>query len=95
MGLKDDIKPITYLKNHTAEVIRDVAETGCKYVITQNGEAKAVVIGVEEYDKWRNTVAMLKIASQSEADIREGRVISNREAFKRLAETIRRAEADD
>ena len=50
MNLKRDIKPITYLKNRTTDVVQEVSE-GRTVVITQNGEAKMVIIGVEEYDR--------------------------------------------
>lgn len=94
MGLKDDIKPITYLKNNTAEVIRDVNETGCKYVITQNGEAKAVVIGIDEYDRWRDSIALLKILRLSEERALAGRTVSQQEAFRRAEAAIQQVEDD-
>jgi len=50
MNLKRDIKPITYLKNRTNEVIHEVSQ-GRTIVITQNGEAKVVIIGVDEYER--------------------------------------------
>ena len=46
MKLKEDIKPITYLKNNAAQLVRDVADKGRTVTITQNGEAKAVLMDV-------------------------------------------------
>ncbi len=69
MNLKRDIKPITYLKNRTADVVKQVSE-GRTMVITQNGEAKMVLIGVEEYDRLGAAIALLKIVRHSEADLR-------------------------
>ena len=82
MASAPDVKPITYLKSSTAEAVRRVNEHGRPMVITQNGEAKAVLMDVGSYDRWRNTVALLKLLSLNEADVRAGRLITTREAFK-------------
>jgi len=81
--LATDIKPVTYLKNHTAEVIRRVSSGGPPLVITQNGVAKAVVVGVEEYDRWRESWAMMSVVAQGRADARAGRVLSTPEVAER------------
>ena len=60
---------------------------GRSLIITQNGEAKMVVMGVEEYDRIQSTLALLRIIQHSETDIRKGRTIPQDEAFKRI-ETI-------
>ena len=67
MNLSDQIKPITYLKNNTAKVVREASENGNTLYITQNGEAKAVVLGARQYDRMREAMAMLKILAMSEA----------------------------
>jgi prevent-host-death family protein len=41
------IKPISYLKAHSAEIVRTLAEKGESMIITQNGEAKAVIQDIE------------------------------------------------
>lgn len=89
------IKPITYLKNHTADLVREVSENGSSVIITQNGEAKAVVMGMETYDRWRKALAMLKILALSEQDIQAGRVMPMEVAFRRAEEVIRRTKADE
>jgi len=65
MDLKRDIKPITYLKNRTTEVVEQVSE-GRTMVITQNGEAKMVVMGVEQYDRLQSALALLKMIVSSD-----------------------------
>ena len=62
MELKRDVKPITYLKNHTADLVRDVADEGRTVMITQNGEAKVVIMDVETYDRWQSAMTLLKDA---------------------------------
>lgn len=74
MALKTTVKPITYLKNHAAELLQEVSESHRSVVVTQNGVAKAVLMDVETYDAWKDSVSMLKLVMLSEEDIREGRV---------------------
>lgn len=88
MKLKEDVKPITYLKNNAASLVRKVAENRRPVTITQNGEAKAVLIDVETYDRWQDALALMKIISQGEADISSGRTVTQGQAFARAARAI-------
>ena len=88
MQHKRDIRPITYLKNNTADLIREVSDNGRTFLITQNGEAKAVVMDVELYDRWKASLAMLKILAQSEAEFEAGKVVSQKDAVTVLPTTI-------
>lgn len=81
MQHKRDVRPITYLKNHTADLIREVSENGRTVLITQNGEAKAVVMDVELYDRWRAALATLRILAHSEAEFEAGNSVSQEEAL--------------
>jgi prevent-host-death family protein len=76
------VKPITYLKSSTAEAVKRVSESGAPMIITQNGEAKAVLVDYASYHQWQETVALLKLLSLAEADVRAGRVFTHREAMK-------------
>src|SRR5207249_101404 len=91
MNLKRDIKPITYLKNRTADVVQEVSE-GRTMVITQNGEAKMVIMGVEEYDRMQSALALLKIVQISEADVKAGRTLPQERIFDRIDAIITKAE---
>lgn len=88
MDFKNEVKPITYLKNRTAELVKHVSKSGRSVVITQNGEARVVVMDVAQYDKWRRAMALLKIVAMAEADIESGRTVSQDDAFTRAAEAI-------
>ncbi|MBI5529529.1 MAG: type II toxin-antitoxin system Phd/YefM family antitoxin [Deltaproteobacteria bacterium] len=91
MRLAKAIKPITYLKNHTADVVREVVETGGQMVITQNGEAKAVLMDVATWDRWQETLAMLKIIAQSDREFREGRGETTDQVFARVRAAMKKA----
>ena len=68
-----DIKPITYMKAHSAELIAEVNEKRTPIVITQNGEPRAVVIDVGSYERMQDTLALLKLIAQSEEARRKKR----------------------
>jgi prevent-host-death family protein len=79
-----NIKPITYMKTHAAELIRDVNETRSPIVITQNGEARAVVLDAASYDQMRDALILLKILSQSDAEYQKGNWKSQEEVEAEL-----------
>lgn len=91
MNLKDDIRPITYLKNNTAELVREISRDGRTVTITQNGEAKVVVMDVESYDRMRRSMALLKLVALGEADVEAGRLVPHSQALARAAAVIEEA----
>jgi prevent-host-death family protein len=84
LNLVNDIRPISYIKSHTAEMIRQVEEKKNPIVITQNGEAKAILMDVSSYQNLMDAVNLMKIISIGENDIRNGRIISHEEAKNRF-----------
>jgi len=90
MKLSETVKPITYFKAHAAEVLEHLEQEGNTMVITQNGEAKAVVMGIREYERMKNSLALLQILARGERDIREGRYKTLDEGFAELRQKINR-----
>ncbi len=88
MQLSQTIKPISYLKSKTAEVINTVNENRQSIIITQNGEAKAVIQDIKSYENLRNSLSLLKLIVQSEEDIRNNDVIPQDEMFKNLEKKL-------
>jgi prevent-host-death family protein len=76
MKYSTQIKPISYLKANAAEVVRHLAEQRKPMVITQNGEAKAVIQDVASYEETQETLALLKILALGNRQIEEGRIAS-------------------
>jgi len=68
------VKPISYLKANAAEVLHQLAEKREPLVITQNGEAKAVIQDVASYDETQETLALLKILALGNREIEEGKL---------------------
>lgn len=86
MKLSNQIKPISYLKAHAAEIIRNFEENGEPLIITQNGEAKVIIQGIDTYEQTQETMALLKILALGNHQIEEGKVILAADAVKRLRE---------
>lgn len=80
------IKPISYVKANAAELIRELAENREPLVITQNGEATAVMQDVASYEATQETLALLKILALGQRQVEEGRTVSAAEAFRRVRE---------
>ena len=65
MKLSESVKPISYLKAHASEILRDLTNSQKTMVITQNGEAKAVLQDIKSYEEMQESLALLKILSMS------------------------------
>jgi prevent-host-death family protein len=72
MSLATHIKPISSLKANAAKIAAELKDDGEAYIITQNGEAAMVVQSVAEYEQTKETLAMLKMITQSDRDIEQG-----------------------
>jgi len=81
MKFSESVKPISYLKSHTAEALRDVTEGHGTMVITQHGEAKAVLQDVTTYEQTQESLALLKMLAQSTQSFQEGRSKPAKKAF--------------
>ncbi len=84
MKLSSRIKPISYLKAHAAEIVRNLNEHREPLVITQNGEAKVVIQDIESYEQTQETMALLKILALGARQIGEGKVQPAEDGIKRL-----------
>lgn len=88
MNLSSQIKPISYLKAHAADIVRTLGEQGGPLVITQNGEAKAVLQDIQSYERMQETLALLKILALGRRQIEDGRVVSATDALRTLRDGL-------
>ena len=88
MYLSQDIKPISYLKAKTADVINSVNQNQRTVIITQNGEAKAVVQDIKSYENLQNSLNLLKLIVLSENDIENNNIIEQEEMFETLEQKL-------
>jgi prevent-host-death family protein len=82
--MRYSIKPISYLKANAAQVLDEVREQRKTFIITQNGEAKAVLQDVASYEETQETLALLKILALGNQQVAAGRVKPVAEVAKRL-----------
>ena len=83
-----DVKPITYMKTHAAELVAGVNENRNPVLITQSGKPRAVVMDVRSYERIQDALVLLKLISQSEEDIRKGRWVSQAEMETDLSKRL-------
>ncbi len=88
MKFSESIKPISYLKAHASELVREVADGHKTLIITQNGEAKVVVQDLESYERMQESLALLKMLAQSTKSKNEGKYKTAKKAFKNLDSRI-------
>lgn len=90
MKLSESVKPISYLKSHTAKVLREVSEGQRTMVITQHGEARAVLQDITSYEQTQESLALLKMLAQSSKSIQEGRSKPLKKAFADVRKHVRK-----
>ena len=89
MKLTEQIKPISYLKAHAARIIRELSDHPGTLVITQNGEAKAVVQDIATYEQTQESLSLLKMLMQSTRSIEDGRHKPVKRAFKDIRSRVK------
>ena len=80
----ENIKPISYIKANAAKVLDHVNETRDPYIVTQNGEARGVIVDTETFQTMQDALKLFKLIAQSEAEIAKGKVIRQKDLFDAL-----------
>ena len=90
MKFSETIKPISYFKAHASEMLRDVNTSGKTMIITQNGEAKAVLQDVKVYEDLQESLALLKIIAISNKNLEKKNVKTSKQAFADIRKEIQK-----
>jgi prevent-host-death family protein len=88
INLRENVKPISYIKTNAAQMMKYVNERKNPVIITQNGEAKAVLIDIETYQDTEDAFALMNIIKIAEKDIKNGNVKKADDVFKDIRERI-------
>ncbi|MCH7764432.1 MAG: type II toxin-antitoxin system Phd/YefM family antitoxin [Candidatus Marinimicrobia bacterium] len=88
MKYSEAIKPISYLKTHASEIIRNISNNHETMIITLNGEAKAIVQDIHVYEQTQESLALLKILAQSSNSINKGHFRPARKSFDNIQSRI-------
>ena len=89
MKYSENIKPISFLKSHASEIIRKLNKSKKTIIITQNGEAKAVVQDIKLYEQNLESMALLKILAKSNESIKSTKIKSINKSFFDLESRIK------
>ncbi len=88
MRYSQSIKPLSYLKNHSSEIFKEIKKNREPMIITHNGEAKLVVQDIRDYEQTQESLAMLKILALSSENIRKSNFTPARKAFEKIRQRI-------
>lgn len=90
MKLETNIRPISYIKTHAAQMLQQINDTQNPIVITQNGMARGVLLDTRSYQEMIDTIGILKLLSQSEHDVETGSTVTHEDV---IAAALKAAEA--
>jgi len=88
MNISSDIKPISFLKSHAADILKQINDTHRPVIITQNGEPRAVLQDPESYDNMRKAIGLLKLISLGEEDVKQVNIKTQDRVFKNLEKML-------
>lgn len=88
MNIIQDIKSVTYLKARAADLLDQINTTHRPVVITQNGEPKGILQDPQSYERMRNAIGLLKLISQGERSIKEGKTKSQQQVFNNIEKNL-------
>ena len=89
MNISKDIKPVTYLKSRAADLLKQINDTHRPVIITQNGEPRAVLQDPQSYEDMRNAIGILKLISQGEEEIKDGKSKPQEKVFKNIESILK------
>lgn len=82
-----NIKSISYLKSHAAQISEDLEMNGNPFIITQNGDASMVIESVKQYQEKEALIAALKVMAMGEKERLQGKGISAADSRAQLLAT--------
>jgi PHD/YefM family antitoxin component YafN of YafNO toxin-antitoxin module len=88
INLKEDIKPISYIKTNAADMMDYINDHKNPIIITQRGEARGILLDIESYQNMVNALSIMKLIQISEKALQDGKVYSSEEVFSELRKKI-------
>lgn len=93
MRYSTQIKPISYVKAHASELLERIEEEREPIIITQNGEAKAVLMDIHSFEELQETLALLKLLAMGKKEVKQGRTFTADEVTGSIRKRMRGAKA--
>ncbi|MDR2785695.1 MAG: type II toxin-antitoxin system Phd/YefM family antitoxin [Treponema sp.] len=88
INLKEDIKPISYIKTNAADMIDYINDHKNPIIVTQHGEARGVLLDVESYQNMVNALSIMKLLQVSEKATQDGKIYDNEEVLSNIRAKI-------
>ena len=88
MKASEAVKPISYIKAHASEIIREIVDSNKTLVITQNGEAKAILQDIKKYERTQESLTLLKMLALSSKSLKEQDYKPAAKAFQSISDRI-------
>jgi prevent-host-death family protein len=88
MRYSTQVRPVSYLKANAADVLADLNERRAPVLITQNGQARAVLVDVVSFEETQETLALLKILALGQREIEAGETVDARSAIAAIKGNI-------
>jgi hypothetical protein len=89
MKLKDRVKPISYIKNHAAEILRESDRNPTKFNHHPTRCGRSRIAGTGEYERTRETLALLKILAQSTQSLQQGKTKDSEKVFTDVRKSLK------
>ena len=89
MKMEQDIRPVTWLKNRTREMLDQINRTRRPVIVTQNGKPRAVIQDPKSYESTQEALAMLKFVAMGEREFEQGKGTPQEEVFARAKKRLR------
>ena len=86
---KKKVLSISHVKSHLAEIVEEINASSTAVIVTQNGEARAVIQDPESYEKTQQAIALFKILSLGEVDVRDGNLTQHEKVFQHLRKRLK------
>ena len=92
LDLKRDLIPVSEFRSNAAALLKRLQE-GDRLILTQNGKAAGVLLGVDEYQEMEIRMKELEAIAYGLLDLRKGKteLVDDAEVMRQLAEEVKRA----
>ena len=87
MKTKKRIRTISSMKKNPADLLSDVQNGAL--VITQKGEARAVIQSMEDFERQQDALLMLRLIAHGESEISAGKFVDQESAFAALQDELK------
>jgi prevent-host-death family protein len=89
--MSESVISLSDFKSDASQWLKQLQEDRNAVVLTQNGRGSAVVQSYESFQRQQQSLAMLKLMAQGEADLRSGATVPQGEAFAAVRRKLGRS----